>query len=140
MPALLGNRALFTLSVEGCGDQLRVVRFAGHEAISSLFELRLEIASDELAIADLVGKPACLTIDGVGGERHVHGFVCQAEYIGESARYALYTLTLVPWIWRLQQRSDSRIFQRMTTPEILTEVLELSGLPKKLLRLEIAGD
>jgi type VI secretion system secreted protein VgrG len=140
MPATLGNRASFTFTVEGCDEELRVVRFDGREAISSLFEFRLEIAaSDELELEKLVGKPAHLTIEGLAGERQVHGFVCQAEYVGDSRRYALYELTLVPWIWRLQQRSNSRIYQGKTTPEILELVLKASGLPRKQLRLELHG-
>ncbi len=137
MPALLGNQALFRLTVEGCDDELRVVRFQGHEAISSLFEFRLEVASDELAIEALIGRSALLTIDGIEGERHVHGFVCQAEYIGDSQRYALYELTVVPWIWRLQQRASCRIFQKLTTPQILAAVLEGSGLRKTQFRLDL---
>ncbi len=138
MPALLGNQALFRLTVEGCGEELRVVRFQGHEAISSLFEFRLEIASsDVLAFADLIGKPALLTIDGIEGERHVHGFVCQAEYIGETKRYGLYELTVVPSIWRLQQRASCRIFQQMTTPQILAAVLTDSGLSRTQFRLDL---
>ena len=137
MPAALGNRAMFRLSVDGCDEELRVVRLRGHEAISSLFEFRLEIASGELALAALIGQDALLTIDGVEGERHVHGFVCQAEYIGDSRRYALYELTVVPWIWRLQQRASCRIFQQQTTPEILAAVLLGSGLRKTQFRLDL---
>jgi len=137
MPAVLGNRAMFRFAVEGCDDELRVVRLRGHEAISSLFEFRLEIASGELALEALIGQPALLTLDGVEGERHVHGFVCQAEYIGESRRYALYELTVVPWIWRLQQRASCRIFQQQTTPEILSAVLVGGGLRKTQFRLDL---
>ena len=137
MSALTGNQAMFTLTVEGCDEELRVVRFAGREAISTLFEFRLEVASETVPLADLVGQPALLKIDGLEGVRHVHGFVCEAGYIGETSSYTLHELTLVPAIWRLHQRSGCKIFQGDTTPQILTRVLEAAKLPRSQFRLEL---
>ncbi len=139
MRGSLGGHALFRFEVDGFVD-LRVVGFSGHEAISSLFEFRVEIAgADDLPIQDIVGKAAVLTIGDGPDPRHVHGFVCQAEYVGNSRRYALYEVTLVPWIWRLQQRAGCRIFQQLSTPQILEAVLAASGLPKDHRRFELAG-
>jgi len=128
---------MFDLSVEGCREELRVVRLHGHEAISSLFEFRVEVASEELSVSALIGQPARLTLEGPEGARHVVGFVCQAEYIGDSRRYALHELTIVPWIWRLQQRAGCRIFQQLSTPEILVAVLSAAGLRKSAFRLDL---
>ena len=137
MPPLLGNRALFTLTVEGCDDELRVVRFRGHEAVSSLYEFRVEVACADSLRGSLIGKPALLTIEGVVTPRHVHGFVCQVEYIGDTRRHVLYELTVVPWIWRLQQRASCRIFQQQTTPQILARVLEGVGITRTQFRLDL---
>ena len=137
MNALLGNRALFTLTVEGCDEELRVVRFRGHEGVSSLFELRVEVACVDALQKPLIGGDALLTIDGLSEPRHIHGFVCQVEYIGDAPRHILYELTIVPWIWRLQQRAGCRIFQQQTTPQILARVLEGAGLARSQFRLEL---
>ncbi len=137
--ALLGNRAMFTLAVEGCDELLRVVRFGGHEGISSLFDFRLEVASSTFSLDILVGKSALLTIEGVDGPRYIHGYVCEAGYFGESTSYTLYELILVPMLWRLGQRVSSRIFQGIATPRILTSVLEGAGLPRSQYRLELQG-
>lgn len=135
--ALLGNRAMFTLTVEGCDEALRVVRFGGREAISTLFDFRLEVASSTLPLDALVGKTAVLTIEGVEAPRYIHGFVCEAGYFGESSRYTLYEITLVPAVWRLHQRVSSRIFQELTTPQILAKVLEGAGILRAQYRLEL---
>lgn len=127
---------MFTLAVDGCDDELRVVRFAGQEAISSLFEFRVEVAGGELTVHTLVGCSAVLTIDGLYGARTVHGLVCQVEYIGSSSSYALYELILVPQIWVLQQRATCRIFQQKTTPQILAAVLDDAGL-KSYYRIDL---
>ncbi|WAS98034.1 type VI secretion system Vgr family protein [Nannocystis punicea] len=140
LPALLGNRALFTFAVEGCAEELRVVRFTGREALSTLFEFRVELAAATIPLDDLVGKPAVLTIEGVHATRHVHGLVCEAGYIGESSSYTLYELTLAPALWRLQQRFDCRIFQKQSTPQILAKVLEAAGIPRSDFRLDLRAD
>ncbi len=136
--ALLGNRAFFTLVVEGC-EELRVVRFTGHEGVSTPFEFRLVIAAETMPLEALVGRPARLTIEGLDSARHVHGMICEAGYVGESAGRTLYELTLVPELWRLGQRFDCRVFQGKTTPEVVAAVLKLAGLAASGQRFELTG-
>jgi type VI secretion system secreted protein VgrG len=137
--ALLGDQPLFTFEVPGAGD-LRVVRFYGREGLSSLFEFRLELAGPELDLAALIDRPGLLTIAGVDVPRRVHGVVVEVEDIGRTRGFHLYEVTLVPWIWRLQHRETCRIFQDLTTPQILAQVLTDAGLPRDWLRLDlIAG-
>ncbi len=140
MPSADDIKVYFTLAVEGCSEEIRVVSFDGIEAISSLYEVRVEFAaSDELVIADLVGKAAQLTLHDGEDDRQLHGYVCQADYLGESRRYALYEITIVPWIWRLQQRAGHRIFQQKSTPEIIRELLDAAGLKQRERRFEISS-
>lgn len=135
--ALLGNQAMFTLTVDGCDDELRVVGFAGTEAISALFEFRVKVASATLPLDSLVGKPAHLVIDGRAGVRHIDGIVAEADYTGESSSYTLHEFVLVPSLWRLTQREGCRIFQGQTTPQILASVLDAAGIPRARYRLQL---
>jgi len=134
--ALLGNRASFTFAIEGC-EELRVVHFSGHEAISSLYEFHLIIAGTTVPLESLVGKPALLTIEGLHASRHVHGLVCDAGYVGESSSRTLYEMTLVPEVWRLTQRMDCRVFQQLSTPKIVARVLKLAGIKTTGYRLDL---
>lgn len=136
--AALTNRPMFTFHVAGAGD-LHVVRFSGREGISSLFEFRLELAGPELELASLIDHPALLAIDGLDTPRRVHGLVAEVEYVGQTRDHTLYEATLVPWLWRLQHRQASRIFQDRTTPQILAEVLTQAGLAKDWLRLDLVA-
>jgi type VI secretion system secreted protein VgrG len=131
-----GNHAGFRLHIDGLGE-LQVVRFSGTEGVSSLFELRVEVAGEYEATRLMLGREATLTIDGAHSSRHIHGVVCQAEYIGDSRRLALHELLIVPWIWRLQQRVDARIFQNCTTPEILARILDSAGLARRAYRIAL---
>ncbi|MCY0989510.1 type VI secretion system tip protein TssI/VgrG [Nannocystis sp. ILAH1] len=128
---------MFTLTVQGCDEELRVVRFSGQESISSLFEFQVEIASPTLPLDALAGRAALLTIEGLHATRYIHGFVCEAGYIGETSSYTLCELKLVPAIWRLLQRVGCRIFQQLTTPQILAKVLESAGIPRSDFRLDL---
>ncbi len=136
--ALLGDSAAFTLEIAGC-DPLRVVRFSGVEAISSLFEFRLTVAGETAPLAAMVGKSALLTIEGMVAERHVHGLVREAAYFGESSSYTLYEVIVVPRVWRLGQRADCRVFQQVSTPEIVEQVLRRAGIGAADYRLELTG-
>jgi hypothetical protein len=82
--SLLGNRALFTLTVSGVAVELRVVRFTGTEALSGGYEFRIELCGPEVELASLVGKDALLTIESIDTPRHVHGILAEVQYIGES--------------------------------------------------------
>ncbi|MFZ6180070.1 type VI secretion system Vgr family protein [Nannocystis pusilla] len=130
---------MFTFAVDGCGEELRVVRFSGEEAVSSLFGFRFELASVTVPLDDLVGHAAVLTIHGREAPRHIHGLVCDARYIGESSSYTLHEVTLVPELWTLQQRAGSRIFQGQSTPEIVAKVLETAGIPRAGVRTQLHG-
>ena len=137
--ALIGNRRAFTFEVEGYAEPLRVVRFSGDEGLSRLFEFQLEVASEGAELDDFVGKAGVLTIEGIDEPRFVHGFIRHAEYVGESRNYLLHELVLVPQIWRLQNRHDCRIFQELSTPDIIKQVLVGAGVPADKFRFDLTG-
>ncbi len=120
---------MHTFEVEGVDAELRVMRFDGHEAMSQLFhfDIHFACAQNDLAFADVVGKTATLTFR-VGDEpRHVHGIVASLDQGDEGKQLTAYHAVLVPAVWRLLHRRDSRIFQEMAAPDIITAVLDGAG-------------
>jgi len=105
--ALLGNRASFSISIDGVPGA-RVVRFSGHEGISVPYEFHVEIAAGEVELAAAIGKAVTLWIEGAEGERRVHGEVASIEYAGRTRGLSLYEVTVVPSVWRLCTRSPRR--------------------------------
>jgi len=105
MADLRADTERFTFEVEGLDDDLRVVRFQGSEAVSQLFRFDLTVATEsaDLEFGDVVNKAALLTIDG-DSPRHIKGIVSRMEVSGQSGRFTLYDLTLVPPVWRLKLR------------------------------------
>ncbi|PCC71556.1 type VI secretion system secreted protein VgrG [Nannocystis exedens] len=134
---LQSSDAIFTLDVGGA--TLRVVRFTGHEAISSPFEFRLEVAGVDLDTEGMLGQSALLTIEGAEVPRHVHGIIYEAEYIGHTRDFDLYALRLGPSAHLLLHRSDCRIFQDKTTQQIVSEVLTKAGVAKDRFRFALTA-
>jgi type VI secretion system secreted protein VgrG len=125
----LSDRFLF--KVEGLSPTLRVVRFSGSEGLSELFRFDLIVASEESNIGfdDVIGKAALLTMRADEDEpRFVHGVVARLRQGDSGKKLTTYHLTIVPRPWRLLHRQDCRIFQELTTPQIIKKVLEGAGL------------
>jgi type VI secretion system secreted protein VgrG len=135
--ASLSGDASFTLDVGGAA--LRVVRFALQEAISSPFELALDVAAVDLDMEALLGQSALLTIAGEAAPRLVQGIVYEVEHIGHTREFDLYEIKVGPWAHLLLHRADCRIFQDKTTEQIVTEVLTRAGLQRDRFRFSLAA-
>lgn len=132
---------MHTFQIQGLGSDLRVIRFEGHEGMSQLFDFHVTVACEagDVAFAGAVGQPALLTFQ-VGDEpRYVHGIVASFEQGDEGKKLTAYRAVLVPGVWRLQYRRDSRIFQALAVPDILKKVLAAAGVPAKAFRLALKG-
>ncbi|WP_437946576.1 type VI secretion system tip protein TssI/VgrG [Sorangium sp. So ce296] len=124
-----------------CGEALRVDRVAIREGVSSLFAVEVEAVSPEpwVDLGAIAGQPAALRIEagegsGLHGERVWSG-VCShvrqvhaLELRGGELGVSTYALTIVPALWRLSLRTDHRIYQHQSVPEIGRALLEAWGL------------
>lgn len=128
--------------IDGFPPRSRVHRLRLTERISRPFEATLDLAthSPDIDLAALLGAPAHLIITSHRSERHLHGIVARAALLGLHRRHATYRLTLVPELWRLSRRVDCRIFQNLSTLEILKQTLEGGGLPADRFRFDASGD
>ncbi|WP_326429164.1 type VI secretion system tip protein VgrG [Stutzerimonas frequens] len=122
------NQAHFTLSLEGVEHDFKVLEFRGREAISQPYRFDLELVCErpDLDLESLLHRPAFLAIapDGSG----IHGLVHQAAQGESGKRLTRYRLTLVPQLAYLAHRTNQRIFQHLTVPQIIAQVLEEHGI------------
>ncbi|WP_437498731.1 type VI secretion system Vgr family protein [Sorangium sp. So ce1099] len=127
--------------IDGLEPELRVSRFEGREGISELFHFDVLVASQDkdIAFADVVGKQARLTWQVGEQPRHLHGVVASFEQGEEGKRLTAYHVTVVPDVARLKHRRNSRIFQALSTPEIIENVLRAAGIPSKGYRFLLSG-
>jgi type VI secretion system secreted protein VgrG len=114
-----------------------------NESVSGLFEYEIEAVSklQSLEPKALLGKAITISQDlGLGaGTRFFSGYCTRLAQTGSvTPGFFSFRLSVRPWLWFLSRRSDSRIFQNKSVPEVLKEVFEEEKRNKFVLRL--SGD
>jgi len=111
-------------------DALVLMGMHGEEGISSLFYFDLEMVSGDagLDFSQVVGKVATVTLNiDQTNKRYVNGVVTRFVQTGGDLDFATYRAELRPWLWWLTLRTDSRIFQAKTTPDIIKAIFSDLG-------------
>ena len=122
------NAAHFTLLIPSVRNDFKVLAFNGVEAISTLYAIHIELVSEypDFDLESLLSQPAFLQF-GLDGEG-IHGHI-EDVFVGESGRrLTRYQLTLVPALHYLQFSHNQRIFQHLTVPQIVAQVLKGHGI------------
>ena len=113
-------------------DVLDVRHFSIHEAMNDLFEVSVLATStdDNIDLDAVVGNGAAFKLETGNYQAttpvRVWAGVCahMSQVHAEPAPgVSMYHVMIVPMLWRLTLRRQSRIFQHMTTPEIVQSVL-----------------
>ncbi len=120
--------AHFELLIPTVRNDFKVLAFQGTETVSSLYAIQIELVSEspDVDLEGLLSQSAFLQF-GLNGEG-IHGRI-EDVLIGESGkRLTRYHLTLVPGLHYLQFSFNQRIFQNLTVPQIVTEVLQGHGI------------
>ncbi len=112
-------------------DEFEVIRYRGTEGLCQLYRFEIDLASHEegTTLEDIIGKPAVLSINTSQGERWFHGVIGRFEMTGETHGLSYFRAELVPSLWFLTHRYNSRIFQERSVKQIITAVLTQGGLP-----------
>ncbi|WP_409263941.1 type VI secretion system Vgr family protein, partial [Pseudomonas putida] len=117
--------------------EFEVVSFELREGISTPFELELKLISfeNDIDFGHLLDKPVLFTIwEGGRPVRYVHGLVSRFRQ-AESGFYRTYYDALIePQLARASLRSNWRIFQHKTVPQILELMLKRQGIDQYELR------
>lgn len=82
-------------------------------------------ADTHLELERLIGQPASLellTSHSRSALRPFHGHVTEAALLGSDGGLARFRLVIEPWLAFLAHRQDSRVFQRLTVPQIVDAV------------------
>ncbi len=106
-------------------DVLLLSGLHGEESISSLFFFDLEMVCTDAALdfSKIVGKSVTVSLNlDESKARYINGVVTRFVQTGGNREFANYHAELRPWLWWLTLRTDSRIFQAKTTPDIIKAV------------------
>ncbi|WP_409318977.1 type VI secretion system tip protein TssI/VgrG [Pseudomonas sp. KCJK9016] len=123
------NAIHISFSIEGASADLQVLSFTGREALNEPFRFDLELVSarPDLKLEELLHKPGCLTF-GATGEGKIHGLVYRIEQGDSGKTLTRYSLSLVPQLAYLRHNHDQQIFQHLSVPKIIAQVLEDRGI------------
>ncbi len=109
-------------------DVLLLVGFTGHEALSRLFSFQLDMLAEktaDVAFDKLLGQKVTASLTLASGQkRHFNGICNRIGQGAQDADFTSYHLEIVPQFWFLTRRSQSRIFQHLSVPDILKKVLD----------------
>ncbi|APC19671.1 type IV secretion protein Rhs (plasmid) [Pseudomonas frederiksbergensis] len=122
------NTAQFDLLIPTVRHDFKVLAFRGAEVISSLYAIHIELVSErpDIDLESLLSQPAFLRF-GLDGEG-LHGRI-EDVWVGDAGpRLTRYHLTLVPALHYLQFSHQQRIFQQLTVPQIIAQVLKGHGI------------
>jgi type VI secretion system secreted protein VgrG len=114
-------------------DVLLMAEFWGREAISQPFQFQLDLLAERgqrIAFDKLLGQKVTVRL-ALGGNRnrYFNGIVSHFSQGSRDAEFTRFHAELVPQLWLLTHRAQSRIFQHISIPVILKEVL--AGLDVK---------
>src|SRR5262245_23743415 len=105
-------------------DKLLITRFSGTEGLSQLYRFTLDLrapVTEPVEFAAVLGKPAVVEFDLLEGDttRYFHGIISRFSQGARDAEFLTYRAELVPAVWLLTRREQSRIFQHISVPDIL---------------------
>ncbi|WP_158248915.1 MULTISPECIES: type VI secretion system Vgr family protein [unclassified Pseudomonas] len=126
----------FILTLTELALSFQVRQFSGREALNQVYRFDIEMRGPQPAmnLDLLLHQPAFLSLSpttGIHGVIHSAGLqYCGAQQIG-------YSLNLAPRLLTLEQKHRRRVFQHLSVPEILRQLLAEHRLPPDSYRFEL---
>ncbi|MEN2427347.1 type VI secretion system Vgr family protein [Chromobacterium vaccinii] len=107
-------------------EQLLPLSLDGEEGLSRAYRYTLACLSPDgnIELKTLLGQPARIGIADVDGDETIRcGVVSQARLAGSDGGFAKYELTIEPPFALLRHRRTSRVFQDLSVPDIVKQIL-----------------
>jgi type VI secretion system secreted protein VgrG len=129
--SLKQDRRLLELTTPLGPEALVINGLSGSEALSGLFRFRFDLlapAKNSITAKKLLRQSVSVSIlSGDSEIRYFHGIVSRLSAGEREERFQHFQAEVVPWVWLLSLRSDCRIFQNKSVPEILKAVFDGAG-------------
>src|SRR5512140_1055117 len=108
-----GDRPMVLTTPLGA-DKLLLIGLTGHEGISELFHFHFDLVSQESTVDfdKLIGQKVSVEWRiGDGTKRYFCGLVSRFSQGERSVSLTRYSMEVVPQLWLLSRKAQSRIFQ-----------------------------
>lgn len=124
------NQTHFALTVGGIENTgLQVLNFEGKEVISKPYHFEITLVNRHIRydITQLLSKPAFLSFTP-DNENGVHGVIMSVQRGAVGKDYTEFRVILAPRFAHLEKRTNQRIFQHKTVPQIISQILNEYGI------------
>ncbi|MFP4165095.1 MAG: type VI secretion system Vgr family protein [Chitinispirillaceae bacterium] len=132
MPAIKNaNEVQFLfLCAEFQNDTFRVVNFSGTDRISTpyRFEITLKSSQNDITTQDLINQNCSLYMLHQDESYLYSGVILQSSYLKTENKESTYKLTMVPRLKLLDFNHQTRLFLKMSIPDVIKSVLDSAGL------------
>jgi type VI secretion system secreted protein VgrG len=137
MPSYTQKGRLMTVSTGLGEDALLIQELVGDEAISSLFHFQLTLLAENatpVPFDKLLGQKISVALELPDAKdfRFYSGIASRVVRGGRGPEFTTFQVEVVPELWLLTRKFQSRIFQKMTVPDILQQVLRGLSVEYKL--------
>jgi type VI secretion system secreted protein VgrG len=115
-------------------DFLLIDSVSGTEEMSKLYSFDVGLLHEEdedgdvptiVEASSLLGQGVTITIGQIDGTtRTISGIINKFSQGNRTTRFTSYSATVVPHVWLLTQKTQSRIFQNLSVPDILRQVFD----------------
>jgi type VI secretion system secreted protein VgrG len=119
-----GDRALAITTPLGT-DVLLVTGLQGHEAISQLFNFKLDLLAEagrEIPFDAVLGRNVTVELRRAGERRYFNGLVSRFGQGRRDDAFLHFHAEIVPNLWLLTKKTQCRVFQHLSVPDILRRV------------------
>ncbi|MGY2263437.1 type VI secretion system tip protein TssI/VgrG, partial [Pseudomonas sp. SDO55104_S430] len=133
------NQPQFALTIQGLSSDFQVLSLRGREAISQPYAFEVELVSERssLDLETLLHKPAFLQLSNGGSG--IHGVIYRAAQGDNGKRLTRYSVTLRPQLAYLAHRINQRIFQNLSVPKIIGQILEEHGILRNVYQFNLGS-
>jgi type VI secretion system secreted protein VgrG len=108
-------------------DKLILTGFSAREGLSQPFSLQVDVVAEintEVPFDKLLGQPITIRLNAPEGKkRFFNGIGSRVSEGKRDHNFTSYRLEVVPKLWLLTRKAQSRIFQQISVPDILKKVL-----------------
>ena len=116
---------------------LQVLGFEGHEKLNQCYRFEIELVSGrpDLDLAAMLNRPAFLAYGAAS--QGVHGVIYNIGQGESGKRLTRYTLSLRPQLTYLAHGRNQRIFQHLSAPQVISQVLDAHGIQGDAYRFQL---
>nr|WP_232340025.1 type VI secretion system tip protein TssI/VgrG [Ketobacter sp. MCCC 1A13808] len=135
------NVTRFLFEIPSLAEELRVVGFSALISVSEPYRIELELACENAALdlQSLIAKSGLIALFDERLPQYLHGEIVAAQQGETGNKFTLYHLSLRPKLYFLGFRSNLRLFQNQTVPDIIAQVLDEAGIQGDQVEFRLTG-